>query len=106
MSAFYFFDIKEITDYDKIEEYRQGVFDTVAKYNGKYRVIGGEIEAVEGDWHPNFTVLVEFENAEIARNWFDSPEYNSIKGLRKAGSNGNVILIDNSVLPPGVSYEF
>lgn len=106
LSAFYFFDVKKVGDPDKLEEYRQHVFETVERYAGKYRVIGGAVETVEGDWHPNFTVLVEFENAEKARRWFDSPEYDRIKSLRREATESNVILIDGAVLPPGVSYEF
>lgn len=106
MSAYYFFDIRDVTNIDKMEEYRKSVFDTVEKYGGKYRIIGGEIEPIEGNWTPGFTVLVEFQDIEIARRWYNSPEYTDIKDLRIDATSSNVVLIDATVMPPQVNYEF
>lgn len=97
MSAFCFFDVQEITDAEKMNEYRKGVFDTVEKYNGKYRVIGGEQQIVEGDWQPTFPVIIEFESAEQARRWYDSPEYRDLKELRLSATKGHMVLIDGDV---------
>ena len=97
MSAFFFFDVKEITDLDKLNEYRRGIDGLVEKYNGKYRVIGGEQQLLEGDWQPTFPVIIEFENVEQARRWYDSPEYRDLKALRLSATRGSMVLIDGDV---------
>lgn len=97
MSAYFFFDVQEITDQDKMDKYRQGVFETVEKYEGNYRVIGGHPQVLEGDWKPVFPVVIEFETAEKARCWYDSPEYRDLKNLRLSATKGNMFLLDGDV---------
>jgi uncharacterized protein (DUF1330 family) len=101
MSAYFFFDVQEITDENKMNEYRRGVFETVEKFNGKYRVIGGEQTVLEGDWKPSFPVIIEFENVAAARRWYDSPEYRDLKALRLSATKGSMVLIDGDVRPLG-----
>ena len=97
MSAYFFFDVKEITDEAKMAEYRQKVFPVVEQFGGKYRVVGGEQYVLEGDWQATFPVIIEFENVEKARRWYDSPEYRDLKALRLEATKGNMVLIDGDV---------
>ena len=60
MSAYCFFDVREITDHAKVEQYLAGVFATVERYGGRYLVLGGKSHLVEGDWQPVYPVIVEF----------------------------------------------
>jgi uncharacterized protein (DUF1330 family) len=86
MSHFCFFDVREITDHAKVEQYLVGVFATVAQYGGRYLVLGGKSDLVEGDWQPAYPVIVEFADREQARRWYSSPEYEPLKALRVAGT--------------------
>ena|SRR5687767_2631170 len=97
MSAYFFFDVKEITDEAKMAEYRQKVFPVVEQFGGKYRVVGGEQHVLEGEWQAAFPVIIEFENVEKARRWYDSPDYRDLKALRLASTRGNMVLIDGDV---------
>ncbi len=97
MSAYFFFDVKEITDETKMAEYRRKVFPVVEQFGGKYRVVGGKHYVLEGDWQPTFPVIIEFETVEKARRWYDSPEYRDLKALRLASTKGNMVLIDGDV---------
>ena len=94
MPAYCLFDVRAITDPQKVAEYRAGVAATVAQYGGQYRVLGGGVQVVEGDWQPGFLVLVEFASREQARCWYDSPEYGPLRRLRLAGTQSNGVLID------------
>jgi uncharacterized protein (DUF1330 family) len=49
MAAYCFFDMYEVTDPEKLEQYRRGVLATVQKYGGRYVVIGGKCDIVEGN---------------------------------------------------------
>lgn len=94
MPAYFVFDVKEIVNDEKIEEYRAGVFATVEQYKGRYLVIGGPMEQIEGTEHPTFPVIIEFPSKEDARKWYDSPEYAPLKAMRLAGTRGNSVLIE------------
>lgn len=101
MSAFILIDVHEVTDEEKMNEYRSKVFSNVAAFDGTYRVIGGEQQKLEGDAAFTFPVLLEFENKEKALRWYDSPEYGPLKALRLAATRGTGVLIDGGENPLG-----
>jgi uncharacterized protein (DUF1330 family) len=93
MSAYCLFDVLEITDSEKMNAYRAAVFATVEKYHGRYVVIGGPCEVVEGHWQPAFPVMLEFPSLAAAHQWYDSPEYAPLKALRLAATRGNAVFL-------------
>ena len=94
MSAFCFFDNIEITDPAKLEEYKERVAPVVESYGGRYVVLGGRCDVVEGDWQPAFPVIIEFPSLERAHEWYRSPEYAELKALRLAASRANGVFIE------------
>jgi len=99
MSAFVLIDVHEVTDEEKMNEYRSKVFANVAEFEGTYRVVGGEQTELEGEAAFNFPVLIEFANKEKALRWYESPEYRPLKELRLASTHGTGVLIDGDVNP-------
>ena len=97
MPAYCFFDVLEVTDPEKLEKYREGVFSTVEQYGGRYLTVGGRCDVVEGQWRPVFPVLVEFPSLEQAHRWYDSEEYRELKALRLAATRGNAVFIEGTV---------
>jgi uncharacterized protein (DUF1330 family) len=89
-----FFDVREVTDRAKVDQYLTGVFDTVEQYGGRYLVLGGKSELVEGDWQPVYPVIVEFADSKQARRWYSSPEYEPLKALRLAGTRSNAVFLE------------
>lgn len=59
-AAYCIFDVLPGTDPQKMEAYRSRVFATVEQYGGRYVVLGGKFDVVEGDWRPVFLVIIEF----------------------------------------------
>jgi uncharacterized protein (DUF1330 family) len=94
MSAYCLFDVLETTDPAKIGKYREGVFATVEKYGGRYLVLGGKFDVVEGNWRPAFPVLLEFPSLEQAHRWYGSTEYRPLRELRMQGANCNAVFIE------------
>ncbi len=94
MSAYCFFDVREITDHAKVEQYLAGVFSTVERYGGRYLVLGGKSDLIEGDWQPVYPVIVEFSDGQQAQRWYSSPEYEPLKGLRLAGTRSNAVFFE------------
>jgi uncharacterized protein (DUF1330 family) len=95
MAAYCFFDVREVIDPAKLEQYQQGVLATVQHYSGRYVVLGGRCEGIEGTWRPVFPVLIRFPNLEQAYAWYNSAEYRDLRALRRAGSNGDAVFIES-----------
>lgn len=96
MSHYCFFDVREVADHAKVERYLVGVFATVAQYGGRYLVLGGKSDVVEGEWQPAYPVIIEFADGEQARRWYSSPEYEPLKALRLAGTRTNAVFIEGA----------
>ncbi len=82
MPAYCLFDNLEVIDSQKLEEYKTRVAPVVARFGGRYVVMGGRMEVVEGSWRPTFPVMLEFPNLEQALRWYNSEEYRELKALR------------------------
>lgn len=93
MAAYVFAEI-EITNPEGYREYTQTVPATIAQYGGRFLTRGGAIEVLEGEWPQRRRVIVEFASMEAAKRWWDSPEYAKPKALRRANSNGRLLLLE------------
>ena len=85
-----------VTDPQGFEAYRQMVPATLAKYGGKFVVRGGAMEKLEGNWEPKRLVILEFESAERARQWWASEEYREAKALRQRTADTNMLVIEGA----------
>lgn len=94
MSAYCFFDILQVTNPAKLDEYRSRVGPVVAQYGGRYLVRGGKMDVVEGSWQPTFPVILEFPSLEQAHRWYDSDEYRDLKALRLSATRGNAVFLE------------
>jgi uncharacterized protein (DUF1330 family) len=93
MAAYIIVDL-EITEPVEYEEYKKLAGATVEKYGGKYIVRGGKCETLEGDWKPKRIVVLEFENAERAKAWLNSPEYAEPRKMRHRTAKTQMILVE------------
>lgn len=84
----------EITDPEGYREYASAVPATVAQYGGKFLVRGGAAQVLEGEWPQRRRVIIEFASMEGALKWWHSPEYEKPMALRRANSNGRLILLE------------
>jgi uncharacterized protein (DUF1330 family) len=83
-----------ITDPQGFEQYRSMVPPTIAKYDGKFVVRGGNIETLEGGWANRRLVIIEFENAERAKQWWASEDYREAKELRQRTAQTDLIVVE------------
>jgi uncharacterized protein (DUF1330 family) len=93
MPAYLFAEI-EVTNAEGYKEYTASVPATIEKYGGKFLVRGGKAHPVEGDWPERRRVLIEFPTIDAARRWWDSPEYEKPKALRRANSEGRLMFLE------------
>jgi uncharacterized protein (DUF1330 family) len=83
-----------ITDPQGFEQYRSMVPPTIAKYGGKFVVRGGNRETLEGGWANRRLVIIEFENAERAKQWWASEDYREAKELRQRTAQTDLIVVE------------
>lgn len=95
MAAFCFFDIHENLGEGKIESYRAGVLASVHQHQGHYRILGGKCLSIEGDWVPDFPVLIEFPRMSRALEWYRSAAYRDLRRLRLEGARGDAVFTES-----------
>jgi uncharacterized protein (DUF1330 family) len=83
-----------VTDQSKIDEYMAAVGATLAGHEFKVLVATSDQEVVEGSPAGERTVVLEFADRAALRSWYDSPEYQAVRGLRLAGTDGFGIIVD------------
>ena len=83
-----------VKDPIRYEDYRRLVTPTLEKYGGRFIARGGRIEVLEGDWHPNRLVVIEFPSLDAARAWWHSPEYSEARAIRQATSEGTLLILE------------
>jgi uncharacterized protein (DUF1330 family) len=84
----------EVTNPEGYKGYTAAVGESIRKYGGRFLVRGGATHALEGEWPSRRRVILEFSSVEVARTWWDSPEYEKPKALRRANSTGRLILLE------------
>lgn len=64
------------------------------KYNGRIIVSNSQVEVKEGAWSPKRLVILEFASIEIARQFYDSPQYQEAKAIREKYSRADFLLVE------------
>jgi uncharacterized protein (DUF1330 family) len=94
MPAYAVVNVRLIVENAEMIEYRRTVQATLDRYEGRFLVRGGPIEVREGGWRPERLVVIEFPSMQHARDWYDSPEYREIRGLRTQNSETDFVLVE------------
>jgi uncharacterized protein (DUF1330 family) len=94
MAAFCLFDNLEVFDGGKLEEYKSRVVPLVERYGGRYVVLGGKVNVMEGQWRPTFPVMIEFPSIDRAHEWYASDEYRELKALRLSAVRSSAVFIE------------
>lgn len=50
-------------------------------------------QVLEGTWHGDQTVVLEFESVDAARAWYESDEYQAAAKLRQAAAECNAVIV-------------
>lgn len=94
MPAYCLFDNLEVTDPAKLAQYKERVAPIVAKHGGRYVVLGGKVDRLEGTWQPAYPVLIEFPSLERAHAWYASADYAELKALRMSAVRANAVFME------------
>ncbi|MEE8433735.1 MAG: DUF1330 domain-containing protein [bacterium] len=94
MTAYVIATIDNVTNPDKIAQYRDMAAKATAKAGGKYIARGGEIAPLEGGWQPGRAVILEFPSLEAAKAWYHSPEYQEAFKVREGSADFKILAVE------------
>lgn len=83
----------DVTDPDTYAQYRAAVPASLEAHGGRFVARGGETASLEGDWQPKRIVVIEFDDLEAARRWYDSPEYRQARDVREGAAVMRMIAV-------------
>jgi uncharacterized protein (DUF1330 family) len=76
-----------------IVAYLETIDATLAPFQGRFIIHGGEKEQLEGTF-PGDLIVIAFPDRQAASAWYASPAYQAILSKRTGNSQGDVFLID------------
>jgi uncharacterized protein (DUF1330 family) len=84
----------DVRDAEQYERYKAASPGAIAAGGGRFVVRGGEMAVLEGDWQPKRLVMLEFEDLEAAKRWYESPEYQEAKRLREGAATLHMVAVE------------
>ncbi|MEB3019541.1 DUF1330 domain-containing protein [[Mycobacterium] crassicus] len=82
-----------INDPDGMVAYGKAAGPTMASGGATILAVDTQHELLEGEWHGNQTVVLEFETVEAARAWYHSEGYQKAVKLRQAAADCNAVIL-------------
>jgi uncharacterized protein (DUF1330 family) len=86
----------DVTDPEQYEQYKAASPAAIAAGGGRFLVRGGELAVLEGDWQPSRIVVLEFEDLEAAKRWYESQAYQEAKKLRDGAASFRAIAVQGT----------
>ncbi len=83
-----------VSDPTRIQTYRDLAEQSIKQFGGTYLVRGGQLSVLEGTYHPERMVLVEFPTLDRARAWYASEAYAEAKQARAGIAEFEMVLVD------------
>jgi uncharacterized protein (DUF1330 family) len=83
----------DITDPEQYEQYKAASPGAVAAGGGRFLVRGGELAVLEGDWTPKRLVMIEFEDLDAAKRFYESSAYQEAMKLREGAAHLRMVAV-------------
>ncbi len=93
MAKGYFIFTEDVKDEAALGAYAGKAIPTIMQSGGKPIVVEPNAEVIEGSWHGQQTIIIEFESVDPAKAWYNSPEYQAIIGERHAAADSNAVIV-------------
>jgi uncharacterized protein (DUF1330 family) len=84
----------EVTDPTTMQKYGEKVTETLAPFNHHYVVRSSKIQALEGEAPKGGIVIIAFDSAEKAHEWYDLPAYAAIRPIRQSAPKSRIFIVE------------
>lgn len=82
------------SEMERFASYASQVPRLVQQFGGEYIVLGGKHETLEGEWGDTRLVMHKWPNAEMAKQFWDSDEYQELKKIRQGTGDFRIMLVE------------
>jgi uncharacterized protein (DUF1330 family) len=82
-----------IKDPEGMKAYGRAAMPTMSQGGCKMLAVDAKPQVVEGGWHGDQTVVLEFDSVDAARAWYESEAYQKAAKLRQAAADCNAVII-------------
>jgi uncharacterized protein (DUF1330 family) len=89
----------DVTDPATFKKYSEKVAETLAPFNARFLVRGGNARAVEGEAAKRI-VVIAFDSADKAHGWYDSPAYQAIAPIRHRSAKTRIFIAEGLTREP------
>lgn len=96
MNVYLIIDI-EIHDLIVFQTYVAEIPEFVKKHSGRYVILGGEAESIEGNWKPKRLVIIEFPSKESAQEFLKDPDAQPVFAIRHKSATSKLILVEGCI---------
>jgi uncharacterized protein (DUF1330 family) len=90
-----------IRDRAGMDAYGQAAAPSMIGRSVSVLAVDRQPEVLEGEWHGDQTVVLEFESVDAARDWYTSAAYQAAAPLRHAAADCNAVIIAGLEPPAG-----
>jgi uncharacterized protein (DUF1330 family) len=88
----------DVTAPATFQKYADKVPGSLAPFNARYVIRGGNPKTLEGE-SPKRFVVIQFDSVEQAQAWYDSPAYDAIKPIRHSSAKSRVFIAEGAAAP-------
>jgi uncharacterized protein (DUF1330 family) len=85
----------DVTDPERYGAYARALPAHIERFGGRFLVVGGRYEAVEGEARSR-NVVIEFDSYEAARSCWHGPEYAEVTRLRDGAATVDVVIVEGA----------
>ena len=86
---------RSISDEEKLKKYAKKDIPAIEKYKGKILIRGGKNLTTEGEKSPR-TVVIEFPSFEMAKDYYNSEEYQEAHSIVKGSVVRDLQIVEGS----------
>ena len=84
----------DVTDPAAMQKYGEKVPETLAPFHHQYLVLSSKFQPLEGEPPKGGVVIIAFDSAAKAREWYDSPAYAAIKPIRQSAAKSRLFIVE------------
>ncbi len=83
-----------VRDLPEFQTYVASIPAFIEKHGGKYIVRGAKPTVMEGDWAPDYMVILEFPSSEAAKAFLDDSDAQALFAVRHRSTISKLVLVE------------
>jgi uncharacterized protein (DUF1330 family) len=85
----------DVKDAERYKDYVATAKPAFERFGARFLARGGEVTDLEGTARAR-NVVIEFASAQVARDCYNSPEYQAAKAIRQTCAEGELIIVEGA----------